>query len=490
MASKQPTFYVPIQRIDEEQRTIHCYGTRGDIKDSYGTFIDLDSAVKCMDDYMEFPALREMHQPIAAGKAVEYEVDDKGIFLSAKVVDDDAWKKVKEEVYRGLSIGASEDYTVRAGENLGRIGSKKWQDGDVIHLSSITEFSLVDSPSNRGCGDMVHRIGGTNMLKKFTAETDIRRYAGEEINDVQSACYALSSIQALLNKEKGESDEPAGAEQITALTAAITALKAFITSEIQEDTSTEPNRDSNYYWSAIGDLCRGEATREDSVTRLSDLGFSPVVELAAQEVERKGASISAENGKKVQAIHDHACDMGARCASSDVKKAAEVSAAGGVIRIIGAVDDASVTRMVALLGAAGMKHEIVEAIERADDLPDLIRIAGAFGIDTEDEDVARALTFDNIIERVAKDRMTLTAEIARLNAIPAAPGGDGKQVLRTVAVPKDEDTGTKAVTRVEDTDEFKNGSSQDQAFLLARAAMQEPLLVQGGMQSARPLAKR
>src|ERR1019366_1693577 len=51
--------------------------------------------------------LREMHQLSAVGKGTGYEFRDaeKSIFMSFKVVDDDAWKKVSEGVYTGFSQG-------------------------------------------------------------------------------------------------------------------------------------------------------------------------------------------------------------------------------------------------------------------------------------------------------------------------------------------------------------------------------------------------
>ena len=469
-----PRIYTEITRVNVEERTIECYGTRGDIKDSFGTFIDLDSAVKCMSDYAVYPAIRSMHQPIAAGKTIDYEVDDKGIKITAKVVDDDCWNKVKEGVLRGLSIGAKQDYTVRAGKNIGRIKPEKWQENDIIHLASITEFSLVDSPSNRGCGDLVYRLSNykESDMEKFSEATDITRYAGEEINDTQSACYALSQIQSLLNKEKGESAEPAGAEQIASLTAAIVALKAFITSEIQEDTSTEPARDSNYYWAAVADLCRAEETKADSITRLSALGFAPftagemilpvsvsetlraaiadslsdgaevvinvnevdtarvqsfiaehgdVIRQAFTDVTRKGKTISAKNGEKVQAIHDHACDMGAVCRCNDVKKA-----------------------------------------------------------DGEGDDIQRLATLETDLTRLSGELDTLRSEngtlVERVKTLEAEPAPPKAALL---AVDRGDDIGGKGekVKRIEDTEEYQKADGVTRANMLMKQTLGKPINV-------------
>ncbi len=68
-------------------------------------------------DYMNWGAVREMHQPSAAGTAsgtvtvagveipLGVEWDDKGAFLRTKIVDDNAIKKCEQGVYRGFSVG-------------------------------------------------------------------------------------------------------------------------------------------------------------------------------------------------------------------------------------------------------------------------------------------------------------------------------------------------------------------------------------------------
>ena len=57
-------------------------------------------------DYMKWGAVREMHQPSAAGTAIECRVEDDGRTLfGAHIVDSEAVKKVQANVYKGFSIG-------------------------------------------------------------------------------------------------------------------------------------------------------------------------------------------------------------------------------------------------------------------------------------------------------------------------------------------------------------------------------------------------
>ena len=439
MASKEdPQFYLEISRIDDEKREVEAYGIRGDMKDSFGTIIDLDRAVACMADYMEYPAIREMHQPIAAGKAINWEADEKGIKVVAKIVDDDAWNKVKEGVYRGFSVGGKQDYTVRNGKNIGRVRPDKWQEDDVVFLKSITEHSLVDSPSNRGCGDMVHRISNhsnireNNMDKTTDEETvaealervegagdstetveeeEVKRYAGEEINDCATALSALQSIMWLLCMESGET-HPEAEEQKASLKTAIEALKKFITSEIKEVT-TETTTSTE---TLLLELAAGEA---DDAVRVEE----EVLELTEEvkEVERKGAAISAANKSKSQAIHDHAVSLGATCPPCE--------RCSGISKAEGESDD--IKRVAAL-----------------------------------EEDVIRLKEATEVLRTKNEEQV---ARIAELEKEPA------EAKAKTMAIDRRDDVGlneTEKVTRLEDTAKYKDASEVERRQLKAKEELQ------------------
>ncbi len=106
--------------------------------DSEGETV-LASAMKdALPDYMKFGAVREMHQPIAAGTALSAEVASDGCtYFEALVVDDDAVKKVKTGVYKGFSIG-------------GRVpaGGRNKDNPKIIERINLVEVSLVDRPAN------------------------------------------------------------------------------------------------------------------------------------------------------------------------------------------------------------------------------------------------------------------------------------------------------------------------------------------------------
>jgi hypothetical protein len=84
---------------------------------------------------MRFANIREMHRPSAVGVAKEAIIDDRGLYLAAKIVDDEAWGKVIEGVYKGFSIG-------------GRVTARDPADRGVITGLALTEISVVDRPAN------------------------------------------------------------------------------------------------------------------------------------------------------------------------------------------------------------------------------------------------------------------------------------------------------------------------------------------------------
>lgn len=126
--------FVPLEKCDEEKRLAIGYASTPAL-DSQGEIVKREAVEAALPDYMRFANLREMHQPSAVGVAQEADVDARGLRIKAKVVDDDAWEKVKQGVYKGFSIG-------------GRVTSRDPADRRVITGIDLTEISLVDRPAN------------------------------------------------------------------------------------------------------------------------------------------------------------------------------------------------------------------------------------------------------------------------------------------------------------------------------------------------------
>lgn len=137
---------IPITKVDEEQRMVYGYATVEEL-DSHGEVITYEASKKAFSNWIG--NIREMHQDIAVGKALEIEFDDdaKGVWIGAKISEstdgENAWTKVKEGVLAGFSIG-------------GRVNDAKMQqmmiDGKKKMVNVITDYdlgetSLVDNPA-------------------------------------------------------------------------------------------------------------------------------------------------------------------------------------------------------------------------------------------------------------------------------------------------------------------------------------------------------
>ena len=129
--------FIPLTKIDKDKRMVFGFASTPDL-DSDGEIVSLNALKNALPIYMEFPTIREMHQPKAAGTTKTAEIikegkRGEGLWISGKVVADDAWKLVKEGVYKGFSIGGN---VIEKVEN------------EITQLD-LVEISLVDSPANR-----------------------------------------------------------------------------------------------------------------------------------------------------------------------------------------------------------------------------------------------------------------------------------------------------------------------------------------------------
>lgn len=97
-----------ISRVDDEQRIVEGYAFVNEtVPGENGVRLKRSAMEAATADYVTNGTSREMHQPIAAGKPLDVTWDDKGAYLRVKVVDDQAWNKVKEGVYKGFSVGVN-----------------------------------------------------------------------------------------------------------------------------------------------------------------------------------------------------------------------------------------------------------------------------------------------------------------------------------------------------------------------------------------------
>jgi hypothetical protein len=135
---KLARFYGTLEKIEpQEDGTVTVYGVAStSARDAAGEIVTPDAMKAAIPDYLAFGAIREMHEPKAAGTALACYVDENGdTQLAAHVVDPVAVQKVKAGVYKGLSIG-------------GKVVSRDATDRTIITAIQLVEISLVDRPCN------------------------------------------------------------------------------------------------------------------------------------------------------------------------------------------------------------------------------------------------------------------------------------------------------------------------------------------------------
>lgn len=162
---------------DVEDGTIKVFGyASSGAVDSDGETITPDAMKAALPDYLKWGAVREMHQPKAAGTALEARVEDDGrTYFAAHVVDTEAVKKVKTGVYKGFSIGGK----VTARDDLNKT---------TITGLKLVEVSLVDRPANPEA-----------VMTCFKAEgIEEDQDAGQKSPNIAKSMYSVSDFANVL----------------------------------------------------------------------------------------------------------------------------------------------------------------------------------------------------------------------------------------------------------------------------------------------------
>lgn len=173
--------FFTITKRDDSERIVEGYCST-EALDHDGEIVKISAMRDAWDDYFQYSTLREMHQPSAVGKVLTGTFDDKGCYITAKVVDPVAWEKVVEGVYKGFSIG---------GKKLKKIRNE-------IHKLLLAEISLVDRPNN-----------GEAQIELFKYEGDGDQYELPKVVEkgmsaVADFAYVLSSFRRIRSEVEYE----------------------------------------------------------------------------------------------------------------------------------------------------------------------------------------------------------------------------------------------------------------------------------------------
>jgi HK97 family phage prohead protease len=178
--------YGNLTKIDTEQRIVAGYASTEAV-DAHGEIVTKAAIEAALEGYLEFSNVREMHQLSAVGVTEEASIDDRGLYIAAKITDDIAWGKVKSGTYKGFSIG---------GKTLARDKDNK----KIITKILLTEVSLVDRPSNPEARFDVWKAAGLHDggdLVKVTGERDtLAKQLASVADRVERTMGAVAKIVA------------------------------------------------------------------------------------------------------------------------------------------------------------------------------------------------------------------------------------------------------------------------------------------------------
>jgi hypothetical protein len=194
---------LPFAKVDKERRIVSGFASLDNL-DKQGDIVTSEASMKAFANFRG--NIREMHQPLAVGKMVNFKEDRyfdpatkkfyNGVFVSAYVSKgaQDTWEKVLDGTLTGFSIG-------------GRMN--KWDDGydeksdstiRIIKDYDLVELSLVDSPANQFANIMqVEKVDGIAVVKGQDVELENVFYDEESgivmVSDQESAVSPVTGDQ-------------------------------------------------------------------------------------------------------------------------------------------------------------------------------------------------------------------------------------------------------------------------------------------------------
>jgi hypothetical protein len=167
---------MPLTKVDKENRLVSGWASL-DNADTQGDIVLAEASQKAFSRFRG--NIREMHQPIAVGKMVNFREDSyydavsgqiyNGIYATVYVSKgaQDTWEKVLDGTLQGFSIGGSiidaeTQFVKDAGKSIRFV-----KDYDLV------ELSLVDSPANQLANifSITKAADGSNVMKGMVAET-------------------------------------------------------------------------------------------------------------------------------------------------------------------------------------------------------------------------------------------------------------------------------------------------------------------------------
>jgi hypothetical protein len=284
-------FSLPFSKVDKERRTVSGFASL----DNLDKQMDIVTAEASMEAFAKFRGnIREMHQPLAVGKMVNFKAEKyfdpeskkfyNGVYVSAYVSKgaQDTWEKVLDGTLTGFSIG-------------GRMN--KWDDGydeksdtqiRIIKEYDLVELSLVDSPANQFANIIsVEKVDGVSMVKGDNTIIE------NVFWDTESGIVTVSENESENSPISGEPMKNIGfvektdSEKTTMIKFLVDSAKGINTSKINKEV--QPMTENT---EAVAEVIETEASVEVTKSEVAPEADvkADAVETAVEETETEKAA--------------------------------------------------------------------------------------------------------------------------------------------------------------------------------------------------------
>jgi hypothetical protein len=278
--------------VDKERRIVSGFASLDNIDKQD----DIVTAEASMDAFAKFRGnIREMHQPLAVGKMVDFKAEKyfdpeskkfyNGVFVSAYVSKgaQDTWEKVLDGTLAGFSIG-------------GRMN--KWDDAydekldksiRVIKQYDLVELSLVDSPANQFANIVsVEKVDGVDVIK--ADETVLENVFYDKENGIVLASENESELSPITGEQMENIGfvEKTDNEKVTMIKFLVDSAKGINTSKI--------NKEENLMAKSTKNTVEEIVEKSDIAVEATEV--APEADAKADVVETPAEEVSTEKAAK------------------------------------------------------------------------------------------------------------------------------------------------------------------------------------------------
>jgi hypothetical protein len=341
---------MPFSKVDQERRIVSGFATLDNV-DKQADIVTAEASVKAFSKFRG--NIREMHQPLAVGKMVNFKEDKyfdpetkkfySGVYVSAYVSKgaQDTWEKVLDGTLSGFSIG-------------GRMN--KWDDGfdtkseakiRIIKDYDLVELSLVDTPANQFANILsVEKVDGADVLKGEIMDVALENVFWDKdsgIVTVSEEEVAVSPVSGLPMQNIGfvEKSDDDKADMVKFLV------------ESASGTSTEINKE-------VSPMAEATEAVEETVVEKSEV--APEVDAAVEETATEEVSVEKADSEEV--------DVEKADAEVEVEKAESVEGEETVEAVEESADEISKSDEAVVEAVAEIKSVLTSAFS---DLADTVK---------------------------------------------------------------------------------------------------------------------